>query len=299
MARSAFSIVKAASLRIVCLSFAALAVVPAVALAMPSRAEYGAWVYGRALFARVIAPQGYVYAHGEGHEYGTFSSGCAIPEAPTETCTLYYEYLVYTLPIPGLVPTDGEPGRNASCTQTIRIRDLEWPGALAKAREAHEFISGEVRAYSYHGGAVVCDGGGVRTVYAGDPDAPPAPPRVPTTVSVFRGQITRGGKILLKMRGPTPVLVGVSFNLQNRCRDGTVDTFGTSALSPTDTEPIRNGAFRLGVLGRPDRFSKASQTLFKGVIDGSHAKGTVVSVERSRRHGLCKSGTLSWTARVH
>jgi hypothetical protein len=295
---------KVTSLRIICLSLSVLVVVPAAAFGAPNLTELGAFVYGRALFVRVIGPQGYAVhgsqgsgSHQESEVLG-FSTTCTIPEAPTETCTLHYENLIATYPLPPGTFLTGE--RFASCAQTIRIRDLGRPGALAKAREDQEFIGGEpglAIPYSYHGYAVVCEGEGLRTVYAGDPEVTPAP--APTAVRAFGGMVAKGGKILLKVDVATSQLVHLSFQFPYHCRDGLTNKFAISALSTTDTESITNGAFTVGLTGGPDTFSKSNEAVVKGAINGTDAKGTMEGILRSRHHGLCKSGRLRWSATLH
>jgi hypothetical protein len=292
---------KVARLRIICLSLAVLVVVPAAAFGAPNLTELGAFVYGRALFVRVIHPQGYAVRGSQGSttesELVGFSTTCTIPETPTETCTLYYENLLATYPLPPGEVANGE--RFASCTQTIRIRDLGRPGALAKAREDQEFIGREpglAIPYSYHGYAVVCEPGLI-TVYAGDPEVTPAP--APTAVQAFGGKVGKGGKILLKVDVATSKLVHLSFEVPYRCRDGLTKTFAISALSTTDTESIANGAFTVGLTGGPDTFSKSNEAVVKGAINGTGAKGTMEGILRSRHHGLCRSGRLRWSATLH
>ena len=112
--------------------------------------------------------------------------------------------------------------------------------------------------------------------------------------TALRGTVANGGRMSMIVDASGSRLIRLKFRARWRCADGIVDTLTVTALSVDDPETITNGKFSTTVIGHSDRFALGGRAVIKGSFSPTGAAGTLSGVERSRHHGLCKTGRLAW-----
>ena len=81
------------------------------------------------------------------------------------------------------------------------------------------------------------------------------------------------------------------------CHDGYRNRFGSTIIPAPGATLNTNGHYTATQTFRPDNFSHWTTTTISGTLTNNTISGTFKQAESSRHHGICRTGTVSYSAR--
>ena len=116
--------------------------------------------------------------------------------------------------------------------------------------------------------------------------------------SIYRGPTRQGWRIRIHIDGGggrvgEVIVTGISL----RCQDNYRNSFGITIAKTPAPAFGPSGRFRVSEPLRPDPFAHWTRVTATGQVNNNRITGTVSARESSRKHGICRSGGIRFTAR--